>query len=1446
MNRRDIQVLVDLLQDLEEELRKFPELANQYKSSINAIGESLSNLLGQDILLSTKSLTSTFGTLFNSIVEGSLKGEQGLSQVLDRVTELNRVTGALAKINAPIIGTPEQPQSQVYAEPGEIGNAWSDASIKILTNLRDIEVTGKETFDVIEKETKEATKEQREFAEALGITVERQRELKGSKRIPTTPEDIGVKGKDVVSFEDFSKSLDLTKRQAAKLDEQLNKLEGSTGSYVKIQKDAHSGTLRLKISTEQLGKAIKTTDGDTVRLANSYGFIELKIDKAGRVVAESTGKWKSFGDQIIRNVGEVAKWSFAVGAVYGTIARLGDLIEQSIENQTKLAEINIVVGDSQRDLNEIFKEALSIANATGSSVQGVLDSYADAIRVTSSVADESERFSTANQLLEDSLILSKLGVIDQADAMDLLVASLQQANRELTEGRDLLDKWVETSNKAGVTLNDLATAYSITAGAAADAGVEVGGATDELSAIIATIAESFPYEGRELGNRVRALIASTTDPARQQNLFDIGVSPVNVENELRPFLEIYTEVAEKFREGLITEDDIGKIAGGNVRQRNILISLIDKLNRVQEINADTANSAGAAQSALSIQLETVKTSIDKLGNAFTNLGQTLGTSGGILESVSAITDGLTGLIDVLENIIGLTGRAGPALALILGGNLVAQRAFGGANPLSAVATAGTKGAGRVFGAIGGNALLGRGGSGDSAINAVKTGEKIAAGFGNALPGILTSAFQIAISDSENKVQELGATTAGAIVGGLVGGPIGSIVGSQIVIGFIDALKAEEHVGSELGESIAQGFRESLEADPPDIGEKKIDQEAINEFVQENTDALQRVFSNLVFSKEGAIQGLTEAGVDEELVRGFAESEGVETSTLSKLQSALFSGEGRESRLELITELEEILQVMLDIEVAAKVDEDAFDSLETKIVRSTSKISDSIRQELKDAFFAEDGISGSVYFDLLEQLGQVPSSIASIRGTFGEDLIDSLGLKDDQELFETLFNFIIRTTPEVRNELQKLATIDPLDSDAYLKGLQDITDFVQNYKVPETFGNLPATPPIIDISGLSEEEFSRVLENAEVLALNFEHSLAKIFGEDLASDMMEGMRETIIIEAEGIYEPLFDLNSTFVRQALQDQRQISSSASKGTSLSIQDIDLPSSQFGQILETMNFFASQLGQLGYQSQTSPTVLRFSDDVIQVKDIDSQLLRLALDELIEVNRDQLEGIYNLPTDGSFFVPFTGYDLGQQGDESGIGDLPFIDVANSDQFESATGVFSGAVDKFAALMTPKEAAKAQGVGSSPLSTKSLSEAIFDMFGAKKQGTGIQSFGSLGPRSTPGGEIGGGFLEPIESLSSSAQELKEVIKGLSSGDGKYGKSLDTTSETTQQYENVLTAIQQLTTKELPPLDLNIQMQASFQSILDGRIIAESVKQFIVQDLLRFQSSGGGGTVRYVV
>jgi hypothetical protein len=43
-------------------------------------------------------------------------------------------------------------------------------------------------------------------------------------------------------------------------------------------------------------------------------------------------------------------------------------------------------------------------------------------------------------------------------------------------------------------------------------------------------------------------------------------------------------------------------------------------------------------------------------------------------------------------------------------------------------------------------------------------------------------------------------------------------------------------------------------------------------------------------------------------------------------------------------------------------------------------------------------------------------------------------------------------------------------------------------------------------------------------------------------------------------------------------------------------------------------------------------------------------MNELIDVNKKQLEGVYNLPTDASFFVPFQGYELGLGDGAGGLG----------------------------------------------------------------------------------------------------------------------------------------------------------------------------------------------------
>lgn len=614
---------------------------------------------------------------------------------------------------------------------------------------------------------------------------------------------------------------------AAKAEEELVKsLRQRIGSEARY-KTALDLAIKQGFSLDDLKKVTTKGTGGIEQLrfqkkdATTDGISE-ELDvfntPAGKSTAGLSNQFRTFGQGVVRDIGELTKWSLALAAVYGPLNKIKELTQTMIENQSRLAEATVSVNSSLLDQSDIFNIAATAANAAGESIGGVIDAFTQAYRATGGSGTQQERLVTANKLLTDSLVLSKLSTLDQASAIDTLSAALRQSgdslggsNIALQNGTILLDKWVRVTKIANVDLASLATGFAVLGDSAEAAGIDA----DHLNGIIATIAETGISTGKETANIARALVGNFQSDAAEKALNQIGISSKTATGEMRPLLDIMQQVSETNEQGLI--GDFGGLTqkiGQGVRQGANTAKILTNFSRVDEVAAESARANGDAQAALDKQLATVSTSLTRLGNAFDKLAQTLGTDSGFLGIITSAIDGITGLVNGFDSLISLLGKATPALI-----------AFGAASAFLRYQglTGGIAGQIQQYGAslgrpepesrIAGFSQFAKPNQ-PQAPGVESRGSKVGSFVGTNLLGTnwtsgaaqgLALALIPAITNATNKEDRFGGTKAiadatGGVVGGILGslaGPGGSLVGATIGISiaeaFVNAVTADREI-----------------------------------------------------------------------------------------------------------------------------------------------------------------------------------------------------------------------------------------------------------------------------------------------------------------------------------------------------------------------------------------------------------------------------------------------------------------------------------------------------------------------------------------------------------------------------------------------------------------------------------------------------------------------------
>lgn len=404
-------------------------------------------------------------------------------------------------------------------------------------------------------------------------------------------------------------------------------------------------------------------------LAGVNRHLKMFVDQTGKALPAASRQFNTFASSVVRDIGELAKWTIAIGVIYGPLNKLKELVTLMVANETKLADASIIVSDSTLKMGQVFDIASEAADAMGENVSEVITNFAEAYQATGGLGSAMERTRVASQLMNDALILSKLSTLSASESIDTLAAALRQSNTPLDQGTRLLDKWVKVTKVANVDLTTLAVGFSVLGEAAESAGLS----EDELNAVIATTSETLGTSGREAANAARAFVAGFQSDKAVRALNDIGIAVIDTTGNMRSMLDIQRDIYAAYTTGLISATQFSRLTlaiGGGTRRQAAVAGFIQQYPRVAAIvSAQQESTEGLAAQALAKRLDTVQTAMTRLQNAFQSLAQSMGDEGGLLDIFRVVLDIMTSIVKVADQITSAIGKTGPMLmmALAVGG-----------------------------------------------------------------------------------------------------------------------------------------------------------------------------------------------------------------------------------------------------------------------------------------------------------------------------------------------------------------------------------------------------------------------------------------------------------------------------------------------------------------------------------------------------------------------------------------------------------------------------------------------------------------------------------------------------------------------------------------------------------------------------------------------------------
>jgi len=385
---------------------------------------------------------------------------------------------------------------------------------------------------------------------------------------------------------------------------------------------------------------VEINDNDFAGKANS-GI--KQIEQSAKRADSST---KSFGDTLKRslNIGSAAAITAKGIRMIESAAK--DAVTAVKDIDGAITDLRIATGDSYKNVQNLIKGYNQLGQAMGATTTEVTDSADAWLRQGNSVKE-------TNTLIRDSMILSKVGQIDSADATKYLTSAMKGYGVAVEEVLGIVDKLTAVDLVSATDAGGLAEAMSRTAETADMAGVSM----DKLLGYLATVGETTQKSMSSIGESFKTIFTRMADiKADKLELIDedgttetlsqvetvlnnLGIKLRNSDNEFRNFGDVLDEVASGWENySSVQQAAISKAFAGTRQSENFKV-LMENYDVARQYMETAANSAGTAEQKFGAYLDSIEAKTKSLQAAFESLSvNTFSTEmlGGIIEASTAV------------------------------------------------------------------------------------------------------------------------------------------------------------------------------------------------------------------------------------------------------------------------------------------------------------------------------------------------------------------------------------------------------------------------------------------------------------------------------------------------------------------------------------------------------------------------------------------------------------------------------------------------------------------------------------------------------------------------------------------------------------------------------------------------------------------------------------------
>lgn len=504
-------------------------------------------------------------------------------------------------------------------------------------------------------------------------------EIKSLQSIQAQLEKIGNQATLSVSAElDIPKSLQRIRRDIESLEKLHVDLTGRLNrseSRKAIKKDLKA------LGNEQVAVKVKVDKAELKKSLKEVGAKATTIDVDTNVDgAEDLEKVSDGLDGINKkSAATVASVTLLNQALIELEQAAKKMIQTSAQLDEKLTDLRMVTGDSYEEASALVAKYNDLAKSLGATTKDVLDASSDWLRQGHDVSE-------TNELIRNSMILSKVSNLESADATEYLTSAMKGYKVAVEDVLGIVDKLTAVDLVSAVDAGGLAEAMSKTAVSANNAGVEM----DRLLGYLAAVGEVTQDGMSSVGNAFKTFFARYSDikagklelideDGTTETLSDVEQALENVGIDMRSTITAFDDYDDTLESLAAKWDDLSNIqqsaiakAFGGTRQKNRFLVMMENYDKAASYMETAANSAGTAEKKFSAYLESLGAKIESFNAAFESLSMNTFDAqfmGGLVDAATALIEFIDGINLLQAALVGLS-----AAGILKGFTMIANSA----------------------------------------------------------------------------------------------------------------------------------------------------------------------------------------------------------------------------------------------------------------------------------------------------------------------------------------------------------------------------------------------------------------------------------------------------------------------------------------------------------------------------------------------------------------------------------------------------------------------------------------------------------------------------------------------------------------------------------------------------------------------------------------------------